>query len=133
MTLRVFIVEDSRPARDALSDLLDTVGGFRVVGTVGTEMEATEWLSEHRRNWDVAILDLMIDGGSGFNLIRRAKQSPDAGKTVVFSAYATPVIAQRCMALGADAAFGKLEADRLLTYLEDLKIQGTGRTEQRPH
>jgi two-component system OmpR family response regulator len=133
MTLRVFIVEDSRPAREALSELLDSLDGFRVVGTVGTETDATEWLSEHRRNWDVAILDLMIDGGSGFNLIRRAKQSPDAGKTVVFSAYATPVIAQRCMDLGADAAFGKLEADRLLTYLEDLRIQDTGRIEQRPH
>jgi two-component system, OmpR family, response regulator len=133
VTLRVFIVEDSRPARDALSDLLDAMGGFSVVGTVGTETDATEWLSEHRCNWDVAILDLLIDGGSGFNLIRRAKQFPAAGKTVVFSAYATPVIAQRCIDLGADAAFGKLDTDRLLTYLEELKIQGTARIEQRSH
>src|SRR3954447_26095931 len=133
MTLRVFIVEDSRPAREALSALLDSMGGFRVVGAVGTETDATEWLSEHHRNWDVAILDLMIDGGSGFNLIRRAKQFPAAGKTVVFSAYATPVVAQRCIDVGADAAFGKLDTDRLLTYLEELKIQGTARIEQRSH
>jgi DNA-binding NarL/FixJ family response regulator len=133
MTVRVFIVEDSRPAREALSDMLDTMGGFRVVGTVGSEMDATEWLSEHHRNWDVAILDLAIEGGSGFNLIHRAKQLPGAGKAIVFSDYATPVIAQRCMKLGADAAFGKLETDKLLTYLEDLKGQDTGHSEQRSH
>jgi len=124
MSIRVLIVEDFIPAREALRHLLESVGGFRVVCSAGSEMDATEWLATNPSAWDVAILDLMIEGGSGFNLIRRAKQSTEAGKAVVFSAYATPVVADRCRQLGADAAFDKNEMDDLLSYLEALKVQG---------
>jgi two-component system, OmpR family, response regulator len=128
MALRILLVEDSAPAREALADLLHTVGGYDVVATAASEMEATDWLWRHRREWDVAILDLMIDGGSGFNLIGRAKAHAPTGKAVVYSAYATPVVARRCVELGADAAFGKLETEELLRYLEGLKS-----AEQRAH
>lgn len=119
----MLIVEDSRPTTDTLCQWLEAIGGFRVVGTAGSEMDATEWLERHGQSWDVAILDLMIDGGSGFNLIRRAKQSAASGKAVVFSAYATPPVAQKCIELGAEAAFEKSDTDRFFTYLEELKSQ----------
>jgi DNA-binding NarL/FixJ family response regulator len=121
LAIRVLIVEDSRSATDTLCQWLEAIGGFRVVGTAGSEMDATEWLERHGQGWDLAILDLMIGGGSGFNLIRRARQSAASGKAVVFSAYATPVVAQKCIELGAEAAFEKAETDRFLTYLEELK------------
>lgn len=130
MDLRVLIVEDSKPAAETLREWLETMGGFRIVGTAASEMDATEWLQGHRGNWDVAILDLMIEGGSGFNLIKRAKQTSDLGKAIVFSAYATQVVAQRCIELGAEAAFEKSQPQQFLSYLERLKAQPPA---QRPH
>lgn len=133
MAIRVLIVDDSRPTTETLCEWLEAIGGFRVVGTAGSEMDATDWLERHRQSWDVAILDLMIDGGSGFNLISRTKQSAAGGKAVVFSAYATPVVAQRCIELGAEAAFEKSDTDRFLTYLEGLKNLDPLRSQDQPH
>lgn len=133
MGIRVLIVEDSAPTRDTLHGWLDSMGGFEVVGTVASEMDATEWLQGHRGAWDLAILDLMIEGGSGFNLITRAARPANPGNTIVFSAYATPVVAQRCVALGAKAAFDKAQPDRLLAYLEALKSKPFTSRAKGPH
>lgn len=133
MAIRVVIVEDSRSTTATLCDWLETIGGFHVIGTAVSEMEATDWLQTHRGSWDVVLLDLMIDGGSGFNLITRAKQSSDVGRAIVFSAYATPAVRERCIELGAEAAFDKSESDRLLTYLENLKAGNSEGSAQRPH
>lgn len=132
--MRVLIVEDSRPTAETLREWLETLGGFHVVGTLASEMAATEWLQAHRESWDLAILDLMIESGTGFNLIRRAKQSSGLGKAIVFSAYATPSVAQRCVELGAAAAFEKSAPDLLLAYLEGLKqSHAPAAPPQRPH
>jgi DNA-binding NarL/FixJ family response regulator len=133
VAIRVLIVEDSKPTRETLCEWLDAMGGFHIVGTAASEMEATEWLQGHGESWDVAILDLMIESGSGFNLIKRAKQSSGQGKAVVFSAYATPAIAQRCVALGAEAAFEKSEPGRFISFLEGLRSAQPATCRQRPH
>lgn len=133
LAIRVLIVEDSKPTAQVLCDWLEAMGGFHVVATAASEMDATDWLLHHAGSWDVAILDLMIDGGSGFNLITRARQGSDAAKAVVFSAYATPAIAQRCVQLGATAAFEKSQPDQFLTYLEQLKSERRANPPQRSH
>ena len=126
MALRILIVEDSQAATVALNEWLRSVGGVEVVGSADSEMQATEWLEQNPQGWDVAILDLMINSGSGFNLIRRAKEGTGLGKAVVFSAYATPVVAQKCIQLGADAAFDKAEPARLLHWLGEIKASSAG-------
>lgn len=128
--LRTLVVEDSAPTRAALSDWLDALGGFSVVGTAASETEATDWLDRHRLGWDVAIVDLLIEGGSGFNLIRRARQSSSSGGVVVFSAYITPVVAQRCIDLGAIGAFNKSEPEKMLRFLGALKLPAPGRLQK---
>jgi DNA-binding NarL/FixJ family response regulator len=123
LAIRVLIVEDSKRTTGCLCDWLEDIGGFHVVGAARSEMDATDWLQRHAQGWDVAILDLMIESGSGFNLIRRARQSAPGGKPVVFSAYATPVVAQRCIELGAEAVFEKSDTDRFLAYLKGLESE----------
>jgi DNA-binding NarL/FixJ family response regulator len=121
VTVSVFVVEDSKNMQSALVELLEVLGGFEVLAAVGTETEATDWLYRNRGKWKLATLDLLIDEGSGFNLIRRCKESPDAGKVVVLSDYVTPVVKIRCLELGADAVFTKSEIKEFSEYVTTLK------------
>jgi DNA-binding NarL/FixJ family response regulator len=108
--------------QSALLDLLATLEGFEVVAMVPGETLATEWLQDHPGGWDVATIDLLLDEGSGFNLIHRCKDQPDAGLVVVLSDFVTPVVEQRCRDFGADAVFRKTDANQFAQWLTDLRL-----------
>ena len=59
--LRVFLVEDLQRMRSLLADLFSSMGGLKVVGSSSTEAEAKLWLEEHGGEWDVAVIDLVLD------------------------------------------------------------------------
>ncbi|MEJ5990311.1 response regulator [Ramlibacter sp. PS3R-8] len=120
MTLSIFLVEDLRQVEGALTDYLSTMGDFKVLETARTEAEANHWLQEHPGAWDALILDLVLDQGSGMNVIARARAQPRAGKIAVFSGYASEGIRQHCIALGADAVFDKTETSALAAWLRDI-------------
>lgn len=116
--VRVFLVEDMKHLRSVLEDLLRSVGNFTVVGTAGTEAEANFWLEEHPECWDLLIADLVLDQGTGFGVVKKCRQRPDARKVVVvLSDYVTPVIQRHCLALGADAAIPKSDMPAFLDFL----------------
>lgn len=117
MAVRVLIVEDSRPMQALVSDLLESVGGFEVVGVAANETSATEWLLRHRGGWDLAIVDLLLAEGSGFTLLTRCNKEP-GGAVVVFSDFVTPVVRQRCIRLGADGVISKAQFGELRAYLQ---------------
>jgi two-component system OmpR family response regulator len=116
--LNVFLVEDSDLMQLALTDLLDSIGGFRVVGAAAGESEATQWLFDNEGKWDVVTIDLTLQEGMGFNLIARFKRQKPAGKVVVLSDFVTPAVGARCLELGADAAFSKHDVVAFTEYLE---------------
>jgi DNA-binding NarL/FixJ family response regulator len=116
MAVRVFVVEDSRPMQQLVCDLLESVGGFEVVGVAANETSATEWLLKHPGGWELAIMDLLLAEGSGFTLISRCSKEP--GAVVVFSDFVTPVVRQRCIRLGADGVISKAEFGELRAYLQ---------------
>jgi CheY-like chemotaxis protein len=120
VTLSVFLVEDLKQVQGVLTELLAGTGDFRVVATVRTEAEANHWLQEHPRGWDVMILDLVLDQGSGMNVISRARAQPGAGRIAVFSGYASEGIRQHCIDLGADAVFDKADTGALIAWLKKL-------------
>jgi DNA-binding NarL/FixJ family response regulator len=108
MPIRVFLVEDAKQMHAVLGELLATIGDFEVVGTASTESEAMLWLEENPGGWDLALVDLILEQGSGLGLLPRCRRYGD-GKVVVLSDYATPGIRKHCLALGADAVFQKGE------------------------
>ena len=120
MTVAIFLVEDLRQVEGALTDYLAGLGDFHVVATARTEAEANHWLQEHPGQWDALVLDLVLDQGSGMNVISRARQQPRAGKIAVFSGYASEGIRQHCIALGADAVFDKAETAALADWLREV-------------
>ena len=121
MELRVFLVEDLQNLRTLLKDLFSTMGGTQLVDCAGTEAEASLWLTDHPDDWDLAIVDLVLEQGSGMNVIRKAKRVHPAGKVAVFSSYASPGVRAHCLGLGADAVFQKNQTGEFIEWLEQLR------------
>jgi CheY-like chemotaxis protein len=122
MELRVFLVEDLQSMHSLLHDVFDAIGAV-VAATVRTEAEALLWLTEHPGQWDLAVIDLVLDQGAGMSVIRRCKSEPLAGKVVVFSSYASPGVRKHCEELGADAVFDKNDPQAFINWCADLTSQ----------
>lgn len=115
--LRVFVCEDVDGVQFFLADLFQTIGGLQVVGTAATEAAAKFWFVANQAEWDIAIVDLVLDEGSGFAVIAAARQTHPQGRVAVFSSFATPVVRDHCIALGADAVFTKSDATGFAAWL----------------
>lgn len=123
MTVRVFLVEDMKQVQAALTELLAALGDFRLVHATATEAEARHWLAEHPGDWDLAVVDLVLDQGSGMGVIPSARAAADdgqAGNVVVFSDYASDGIRNHCLRLGADAVFLKSQMQEFMDYCSEL-------------
>lgn len=107
MAVKLLLVEDLPQLQGVVLDLLATVGDFHLVKAVATEAEANLWLDENGGNWDLAVIDLILEQGTGLGVVSRARDRPPASKLVVFSNYATEGIRKHCLKLGADAVFRK--------------------------
>jgi DNA-binding NarL/FixJ family response regulator len=121
VSIRVFLVEDMLPVQGAVADMLASAGDFRFVHSTTTEAEAKLWLSEHQGEWDLAILDLVLDQGTGLAVIPRARAAAGEGANiVVFSDYASDGIRNHCLNLGADAVFLKSQTREFMDYCSEL-------------
>jgi DNA-binding NarL/FixJ family response regulator len=120
LDLRVFLVEDLERMRGLMTDLFGSLGGFRVVATAGTEAEAGLWLQDNAGQWDLAVVDLVLEQGAGMNVIRNCRNDPSGGRIVVFSSYASPGVRQHCIELGADAVFEKSDTAGFIAWCDAL-------------
>lgn len=73
-SVRVFIVDDERPARENLADLLKRHPGVEIAGEARNAAEAKEKISRERP--DLLFLDIQMPGGSGFDLLERLEDPP---------------------------------------------------------
>ena len=120
MAVRLLLVEDLPQMQAVVIDLLATVGDFKLVKTVVTEAEANLWLDENQNQWDLAVIDLILEQGTGLGVVARAKTRLPGARVVVFSDYATEGIRKHCVKLGADAAFQKgTDLQAFLDYCGD--------------
>ena len=126
MALTVFIAEDDKPATESLVELLTLQGGVEVVGNANSEFDATDWLLHRGEPCDLLITDLLLlPGGSGFGIIHHARSLRMFRHIAVFSNFTTPVVAESCKRLGADAVFLKSDLDELLAYVRGLRDAGS--------
>jgi DNA-binding NarL/FixJ family response regulator len=122
VSVRVFLVEDMKQVQGVLADLLGSLGDFRLVGTTRTEAESKLWLQENPGGWDLAIIDLVLDQGTGMSVIPNARKAAESGggNIVVFSDYASDGIRNHCLKLGADAVFLKSQTQEFMDYCSEL-------------
>lgn len=120
MPIKVFLVEDTPQLQGVITDLLASLGDFVLVGTATTEAEANLWLAEHPGSWELAIIDLVLEQGTGMGVIARCRRTCPTGKVVVFSDYVTPGITRHCLALGAQAVISKADMAAFTGYCSEL-------------
>lgn len=118
-SLKVVLIEDSLPVRQALGQILGEVAGVEVVGDAADERTAIDLLQ--RQQPDLAILDLELRSGSGLGVLRALSRSPERfghPRAVVFSSHGHAVLRARCSALGVERFFDKASGiDALLAYV----------------
>jgi DNA-binding NarL/FixJ family response regulator len=121
-TLRVFIVEDSLVILDLLITTLSEMMDVEIVGTAADEATVSAWMQgPDADRADVIIVDLFLARGSGLSVLRVAGDLALRASRVVLTNYATPLIRERCLELGAQKVFDKsTELDRLVRFLGDV-------------
>jgi len=107
MTLRVFLVEDSKTIRDNLVPTLKDLAHADVIGVAEGEHDAASWLAGAPDTWDLAVIDLFLKEGSGLGVLKRLQNRLPRQRAVVLTNYPTESIRLRSLALGADAVFDK--------------------------
>lgn len=115
--LVTYVVEDNAVILDNLTTALEEVADVAVVAHTATQHDASRWLSSHDGHWDLAIVDLFLEEGSGLGILAGCRNREPYQKIVLLTNYATEEIRERALALGADAVFDKsTELDALMDY-----------------
>ncbi|MDB5943093.1 MAG: putative response regulator, CheY [Ramlibacter sp.] len=115
--LKAYVVEDNATIRENLISALEELTCVRVIGNSATEDEGLEWLERNTQDWDLVVVDLFLQRGSGIRLVQRINRSSTSQKIIVFSNYVNASVRKRCAQLGVDAVFDKsTEIDFLVDY-----------------
>ncbi|RYY90225.1 MAG: response regulator [Comamonadaceae bacterium] len=126
--VRAFIVEDNPAIRESLVEALGELAGIRTVGQCGSAADAIDWLTAGREEWDVAIVDLLLDAsGTGLDVLRALRDRPPGRRVVVLTATASGLVRDQCLALGCDEVFDKsIDTDALLDWCMRLAGRADG-------
>lgn len=119
MALKAFLVEDQPAVRDSLLEALSEIAGIAPAGWAATERTAVAWLRDPGHQWDVAIVDLVLEpgGGSGFGVLQALRDRAPTRKMVVLTGSANPQVRRHCEEMGADGVFDKaMETEAMLDY-----------------
>lgn len=97
--LSIAIVDDHPPIREALRSRIEEEMGIDVVGEAGSKAKAFSLIEE--QGPDVAIVDLSLSDGQGFELIEALQAECAETKVLVFSVRDETVYAERALRIGA--------------------------------
>jgi len=101
----VLIVDNNVLARLGLKNLLSQEYRGLVFGEARSGEEAAALLASRR--WDVALIEVLIPGQDGFQLLRQIRLSYPATRVLMLSPYADPQYALRARQLEASGYVGK--------------------------
>lgn len=122
MTLNAFVVEDKVSLRESLIEALAELAGITTCGVAGSEKAAVAWLTDGANDWDLAIVDLILEpGGNGFGVLNACRNRKPGQKVIVLTGTANVNVRRQCEALGSDRVFDKsMETDALIGYCVEL-------------
>ena len=105
--LNTFLVEDSTAIQEVLIEAMELIAPMRFVGLATTEDKAVQWLTANSNAWDLTIIDLVLQRGTGFGVLHACRERSAMQKVVVLTSYREEDMWQRCRELGADGVFDK--------------------------
>jgi len=127
--LEIMVVDDDQDLRENLDEILSSAG-FAVTLAANGE-EALERLARHR--FDLVLLDLVMPGLSGLEVLRRVREKLPRLPVIMFSAFASVENAVEAMRQGAqDYVTKPFRVETLLTSvrrtLEEARFTACGAT-----
>jgi DNA-binding NarL/FixJ family response regulator len=107
-SVRVLIVDDQAPFRDAARDVVELVDGFEVVGEAETGEASVESVRELKP--DLVLMDVNLPGIDGLEATRRIiGDNPDQVIVLVLSTYEAEEMTPRALEAGAVAYIPKAQ------------------------
>ncbi len=120
LSIRVFLVEDSRLIRQRLVGMLGRIPGIKVVGEAEDAVAAIDAICATKP--DAVVLDLQLKSSSGLEVSRAIGTRLPAIQFIVLTNHATAEHRERCLAAGARHFLDKTdEFGRLRGILEQMK------------
>lgn len=117
--MKILIVDDSEIVRERLKDMLSEVPRVESIVEAKDKQEARELLG--KLNPDVAVVDLVMPGGNGIDLLKEAKKRQNPPSLIVLTNHSYPQYRKKCMEAGADFFFDKSsEFDKVAEVLKHL-------------
>ncbi len=107
---RILLVEDHASFRQALAFMFEREPEFAVVGQAGSLAEARRFLNGSGGEADVAVCDLALPDGDGFDLIEELAANGGKVITLVLSASLEPARFARAVEAGASGVLHKAAA-----------------------
>ncbi len=129
MVSRVMIVDNYPLVREGLKRIIEQEVDFTICGETGSLRQARSMVPTHRP--DIVILDLMLQDGSGLELIRRLKSDHPEIRILVCSMHDEVLFAERAVSSGAHGFMDKHEAAR--NTVKALRQIRAGKMFLRPH
>lgn len=116
-TTRLFLVDGHPIVRLGLRHLFESTGRYEVVGEASTVREAAMQMRDAEAS--VCLLDLVLEDGSGLELLRQLQDSCPDTRVVVLSMLDEAIYAERCVRAGAFGYVQKTEdPDALMSAVE---------------
>jgi CheY-like chemotaxis protein len=119
--MRVLVVEDDQAMQRELVRAVQGIAGGEVVLAAESAQPAIDWLQAHPQGWDLAIVDMFLKQGHGFEVLRRCRRTLPHQRAVMLSNYAREPVAGYAQAAGADRFFDKsFDLEELIGYCRSL-------------
>ncbi len=88
MSIRIFLIDEHRPAREILARRLASMPGLDVVGSTSDSEEAIQDIAG--LSPDVVLIDTKMKQADGIDLCRRALAAGEQTKVAVLTSYLDP-------------------------------------------
>jgi len=109
VTKALLLVDDHPILRRGLTALIESEPGLTVLAAVGTRAAALDAIRANRP--DLVIVDLLLGGEDGLDLVKEIKTRYPSVPSLVLSMHAEEVYAERAMSAGALGYVAKQELD----------------------
>ncbi|KFI08401.1 response regulator transcription factor [Massilia sp. BSC265] len=119
--MNVILVDDHALVRAGISNLINQIDGFRVVGEASTNTEALELVRQHRP--EVLVADITIGEQSGLDLLAPAMEASPGTRVIILSMHASEELVAEALQRGAAAYLLKESAPGEL----DIALQAVAR------
>lgn len=103
--MRVLLVDGSAPLRESMKKLLAESSEVQIIDEAETTLAALALLEKLKP--EVVILDPALNSGSGFEVLKAAKNQPDAPLVIALTNNVSPPLQRKARQEGADFFFDK--------------------------